>query len=122
MKKVAMMSVIILFVTLLLTVMAAWSVESNPCVSNIDGKVACPPQGGTCLKDMGGRIACSSAFGGIVKTNDGRMLCGPGKCMITAFGEVFCSAEQGGSVTMSVSGPVCTGGCVTGSASACTWP
>lgn len=49
MRKVALISVIIFFVTLLLTV-TAWSDENDPCVRNIDGKIACPPQGGTCLK------------------------------------------------------------------------
>lgn len=70
-----------------------------------------------------GEIACSPPFGGIVKTFDGQMLCGPGKCMISAFGQAFCSAEQYGSVTINSSGePVCTGGCVQASAEACSWP
>ena len=50
MRKVALISVIIFFVTLLLTV-TAWSDENNPCVRNIDGKTACPPEGGTCLNE-----------------------------------------------------------------------
>jgi len=122
MRKVALISVIIFFVTLLLTV-TAWSDEKNRCVRNMNGKTACPPQGGTCLIDSSGNIACSPPYGGIVKNGNGQMLCGPGKCMISAFGQAFCSAEQGGSVTMSSSGePVCTGGCVPASASACSWP
>ena len=47
-----------------------------------------------------GEIACSPPFGGIVKTFDGKILCGPGKCMITAFGQAFCSAEMYGSATI----------------------
>jgi hypothetical protein len=123
MRKVALISVIIFFVTLLLTV-TAWSDENDPCVRNSDGKTACPPLGGTCLKNMYGHIACSPPFGGILKNKDGQMLCGPGKCMmIPASGQAFCSAEQGGSVTINSSGePVCTGACVPASASACTWP
>jgi hypothetical protein len=122
MRKAAQISVIIFFVTLLLTV-TAWSDENNPCVRNIDGKIACPPQGGTCLKNMDGNIACSPPYGGIVKNRDGQMLCGPGKCMIDSSGQAFCSAEQGGSVTITSSVEhICTGGCVQASASACSWP
>jgi hypothetical protein len=44
---------------------------------------------------------------------DGQMLCGPGKCMITAFGQAFYFAEMYGSVTISSSGErVFIGGCV----------
>jgi hypothetical protein len=122
MRKIVLISVIIFFVTLLLTV-TAWSDENDPCVRNSDGKTACPPVGGTCLKNMYGKIACSPPYGGIVKNRDGEMLCGPGKCMISGSGQAVCSAEQGGSVTRSSSGePVCTGSCVPASSSACSWP
>ncbi len=102
---------------------AAWSYEGSPCVRNSDGKIVCPPPGGTCLVDVTGNIACSPPFGGIVMTIDGQMLCGPGKCVITAFGQAFCSAEPYGAVTIDSFGePVCTGGCVPASASACSRP
>ena len=72
---------------------------------------------------MTGEIACSPPFGGIVRTLDGRMLCGPGKCMISAFGQAFCSTEMYGSATINSFGePVCTGGCVAASAEECSWP
>lgn len=107
---------------LVLTV-TAWSYEQNPCVSNVNGKIVCPPPGGTCLINAAGNIACSPPYGGIVMIFDGQMLCGPGKCMISAFGQAFCSSEKDGSATISSFGvPVCTGGCVPASASACSWP
>ena len=101
----------------------AWSFEQSRCVTNAQGKVVCPPPGGTCLMTITGEIACSPPFGGIVRTLDGQMLCGPGKCMISAFGQAFCSAEMYGSATISSFGePVCTGGCVSASVEACSWP
>ena len=113
---------ILFFLGLMLTA-TAWSYEQNPCVRNVHGKIVCPPQGGTCLIDATGNIACSPPFGGIVMTIEGQMLCGPGKCMITVSGQAFCSAEKEGSMTISSFGePVCTGGCVPASASACSWP
>jgi hypothetical protein len=70
-----------------------------------------------------GIIACSPPYGGIVMTVRGEALCGPGDCAINAFGRAFCSAEQDGTITFDMSGkPICTGGCVPASASACSWP
>ena len=101
----------------------AWSFEQGRCVTNLQGKVVCPPPGGTCLIATTGEIACSPPFGGIVKTIDGKILCGPGRCLITAFGQAFCSAEMYGSATITAFGePVCTGGCVPASAEECSWP
>jgi hypothetical protein len=122
MRKMALMSVISFFIALLLTV-TAWAYEQNPCVRNAEGKIACPPQGGACLMDAYGNIACSPPFGGIVRTYDGRMLCGPGACGINAAGEIFCSAEMGGSMTFDAFGkPFCTGSCVPASEPACSRP
>ena len=106
----------------LVLLVPAWSLEQSPCVTNVEGKVVCPPAGGTCLKTLTGEIACSPLFGGIVRTYDGKMLCGPGKCMISAFGQAFCSAEMYGSATISAFGePVCTGGCIPATEAACSW-
>ena len=122
MRKTALILIISFFFTHLSTV-TAWSYENNPCVRNLDGKIVCPPEGGSCLVNSDGTIACSPPFGGIVMDIDGQMLCGPGQCKNSAFGQAFCSAEQGGSITFSISGePVCTGDCVPASASACSWP
>ncbi len=122
MRKPVLISVINFFIALLLAV-TAWSYQNNPCVRNVDGKIACPPQGGSCLVNSEGMIACSPPFGGIVMNINGRMLCGPGQCKLNAFGQAFCSAEQGGAVTFGMDGkPVCTGGCVPASASVCSWP
>ena len=97
--------------------------ERSRCVTNAFGKVVCPPPGGRCLIALNGDIACSPPYGGIVKTYDGKILCGPGKCLITAFGKAFCSAEMQGSATINAFGePVCTGGCVPASEEACSWP
>ena len=113
---------VLLFCGLALTA-TAWSYDEDSCVRNLYGKVACPPPGGACLMNAVGDIACSPPNGGIVKTFDGHILCGPGKCMIGPYDEVFCSAEPGGSVTFNSYGePVCTGGCVSASDSACSWP
>jgi hypothetical protein len=122
MRKVVLISVISIFFTLLLTV-TVWSSGKNHCVTNIFGKTVCPPPGGTCIINSSGDIVCSPPYGGIVMTIDGRALCGPGKCKISAFGQAFCSAVQDGSATISSWGePVCTGGCVPASESACSWP
>ena len=100
-----------------------WPYEQSPCVRNVEGKIVCPPPGGTCLKNSTGKIACSPPYGGIVMTIDGQHLCGPGKCMISAFGQAFCSAEMYGSMTFDIDGkPACTGSCISASASACSWP
>ncbi len=99
----------------------AWSIEQSRCVTNAHGKVVCPPAAGTCLITITGEIACLPPFGGIVKTFDGKILCGPGKCLITAFGQAFCSAEMYGSATVNAyGGAVCTGGCVPASAEVCS--
>jgi hypothetical protein len=122
MRSVSLISITSLIMMLSLTV-PAWSNERYPCVHNMDGKIVCPPPGGKCLVNANGNIACSPPYGGIVMTLDGQALCGPGKCMISAFGQAFCSAVEDGSITFNSSGePVCTGGCVRASASACTWP
>jgi hypothetical protein len=93
-------------------------------VRNVYGKIVCPPQDVTCLvNSFSNVIACSPPNGGIVMNATGEMLCGPGKCMVPAFGQAFCSALQGGSVTIDSKGePVCTGECVPASASACSLP
>jgi len=113
---------ILLFGGLVFT-LTAWSYDQYPCVRNLYGKVACPPPGGACLMNAVGDIACSPPYGGIVKTFDGHMLCGPGRCMIGTYDEAFCAVEQDGTITFNSYGePVCTGGCVPASASACSWP
>jgi hypothetical protein len=82
----------------------------NPCVSNADGKVACPLAGGTCMVNGFGVIACSPAFGGIVQNLDGQFLCGPGQCLINSFGVAFCSSQMFGSATIQGLGDaLCTG-------------
>jgi hypothetical protein len=123
MKRAALISLISLSIMPLLTV-PSWSREQqNPCVSNVSGKTVCPPPGGKCLSNASGVIACSPPYGGIVMTLHGEALCGPGECGINVFGRVFCSAVQDGSITFNSSGePICTGGCVQASASACSWP
>jgi hypothetical protein len=117
MRKVTLISAIIFFGTFLSTV-TAWS----SCMSDIYGKTYCPPKDVSCRNDLYGRIVCSPPYGDIVMTINGQMLCGPGKCMITPFGQAFCSSEQGGSVALGSKGePVCTGSCVPASAEACNW-
>jgi hypothetical protein len=70
-----------------------------------------------------GDIACSPPHGGIVITLDGHMLCGPGRCVIGPNHEAVCATEQDGSITFDSYGePVCTGGCIPASDSACSWP
>ena len=113
----------ILFLGVLMLAVTAWSYEQYPCVRNVNGKTVCPPPGGKCLVDAFGKIACSPPYGGIVMTIKGEMLCGPGKCMINVSGQAFCSAVSEGSMTFDSYGePICTGGCIPASESACTWP
>lgn len=122
MKRVSLIPAISLIVMLLPTIMA-WSNEISRCVRSVDGKIVCAPPGGACLINATGKIACSPPYGGIVMTFDGKALCGPGKCMINAYGQAYCSAVQDGSMTFDILGnPICTGDCVQASASACSWP
>lgn len=122
MRKAAPIFAISLALVLLLTA-TSWSDRRNPCVRNFDGKIVCPPPGGKCLVNSDGIIACSPPYGGIVMTIDGKALCGPGECKIDAHGQAFCSAVEDGSITFDTLGkPICTGGCIPASASACIWP
>jgi hypothetical protein len=115
--------VCILFIGGLVLTVTAWSSEEDSCLRNLYGKVVCPPPGGVCMMNAVGDIACSPPSGGIVITLDGHILCGPGTCVIGPDNEAFCSTEPGGSVSYDSYGePVCTGGCVPASDSACSRP
>ena len=122
MRRIALISVISLIVMFLLTV-TAWSIKNNPCISNVDGKIVCPPEGGSCIRNRAGESACSPPYGGILMTIYGKILCGPGNCAVNLNGKAFCSAVPDGSIGFDrVGEPICTGGCVPASESDCIWP
>jgi hypothetical protein len=96
---------------------------SAQCVTDNQGNSFCPPPGGGCVKEIFGKVKCSTADGGILLNRFSEAECGPGQCVMSRLSEVVCSKEpRGYATTNSMSEPVCTGGCVRGSAAACTTP
>ena len=93
------------------------------CVNDRYGSVQCPPPGGTCVKDLAGEVRCSQPDGGIQLDRYKVPVCGPGQCATDIKGEVFCSRVPKGSAALDRYGDaVCTEGCVSASAQACTTP
>jgi hypothetical protein len=103
--------------------MAISHTASAQCVNDNLGNAFCPPPGGGCVKEAFGKVKCSAADGGIVLNRFQEAVCGPGQCVMNALGEIFCSKLPKGYATMNATGePVCSGGCMPGSASACATP
>lgn len=76
-----------------------------------------------CIHPPLGNIVCPPPGGEIYQTGIGEIICGPGKCLITGMGEVFCSSQPGGEVTIGSFGKiVCVGGCVKANPSYCQIP
>jgi hypothetical protein len=106
------------------TSLSARSQSISPgCLNDRYGNVQCPPPGGTCVKDLAGEVRCSPADGGILLDRYKVPVCGPGQCITDIKGEVFCSRVPKGSAALDRYGDaVCTEGCVSAAAQACTTP
>ena len=96
---------------------------SPGCLNDRYGNVQCPPPGGTCVKDLAGEVRCCPEDGGILLDRYKVPVCGPGQCVTDVKGEVFCSRVPKGSAALDRYGDaVCTEGCVSAAAQACTTP
>lgn len=92
-----------LFLALPLPLMAQ---NSTGCVDTPNRGVICPPPSGGMIPDWGGNYVC-----------------GPGQCARDSKGDVRCSSQAGGNVTIDSSGDVlCVGGCVGATEGQCIKP
>src|ERR1700716_504946 len=83
------------------------------CVNDRYGNVQCPPPGGTCVKDLAGEVRCSPPDGGILLDRYKVPVCGLGQCVTDIKGSA--ALDRYGDA-------VCTEGCVSAAAQACTTP
>jgi len=73
-----------------------------------------------CLTDPHGQTRCAKPGGDVILDFRSHATCGPGQCVLTASGKVFCSSIPGESAEYRIEGrAVCTGGCVEGSVDYC---
>jgi hypothetical protein len=102
----------------------AFSESVTPgCVNDRFGNVQCPLPGGACLKDYLGEVRCSPEDGGISLDRYKKAVCGPGQCVVSFGGEVYCSSVPKGSAALDRYGEaVCTEGCVVALPEACITP
>lgn len=76
-----------------------------------------------CINNSLGKPVCAPPIGGIVKDKHGRPVCGKGQCLADSLGNIICSSQIGGYTTLDARGrTVCTGSCVSASASLCQSP
>ena len=76
-----------------------------------------------CINNSLGKPVCAPPIGGIVKDKHGQPVCGKGQCQADSLGNIICSPQIGGYTTIDARGrTVCTGGCVSASASLCQLP
>ena len=76
-----------------------------------------------CINNSLGKPVCAPPIGGIVKDKHGRPVCGKGQCQADSLGNIICSSQIGGYTTIDARGrTVCTGSCVSASASICQSP
>jgi len=86
-----------------------------------ESSIAAAHQG--CINNSLGKPVCAPPIGGIVKDKHGRPVCGKGQCQADSLGNIICSSQIGGYTTINARGrTVCTGGCVSASASLCQSP
>ena len=76
-----------------------------------------------CVNNSLGKPVCAPPIGGIVKDKHGQPVCGRGQCLADSLGNIVCSSQIGGYSSKDARGrAVCTGGCVSASASLCQFP
>ena len=76
-----------------------------------------------CVNNSLGKPVCAPAMGGIMKDKYGSPVCGRGQCLANSLGNIVCSSQTGGYSSRDARGRVvCTGGCVSASASLCQSP
>ena len=76
-----------------------------------------------CVNNSLGKPVCAPPMGGIMKDKHGRQVCGRGQCLADSLGNIVCSSQIGGYSSRDARGRVvCTGGCVSASASLCQSP
>jgi hypothetical protein len=76
-----------------------------------------------CVNNSMGKPVCAPPMGGIMKDKHGSPVCGRGQCLANSLGNIVCSSQIGGYTSKDARGrAVCTGGCVSASASLCQSP
>ena len=76
-----------------------------------------------CINNSLGKPVCAPPIGDIIKDKHGRPVCGEGQCQADSLGNIICSSQIGGYTTIDARGrTVCTGSCVSASASLCQSP
>ena len=76
-----------------------------------------------CVNNSLGKPVCAPPTGGIMKDKHGRPVCGKGQCLADSLGNIVCSSQIGGYSSRNARGQVvCTGGCVSATASLCQSP
>jgi hypothetical protein len=109
------------FAVLLLAV-AAGTAQAQ-CITDLSGKMICPPPESSCMKDRYGSVVCATPKGGITIDRYGEPVCGPGACIRNLQGDMVCSSSPGGSAAMDLHAQaVCTDGCTPATAAQCVRP
>jgi len=76
-----------------------------------------------CVNNSLGKPVCAPPMGDIIKDKLGRPVCGKGQCLANDLGNIVCSPQVGGYSSTDAHGKVvCTGGCVSATASLCQSP
>lgn len=77
----------------------------------------------SCISDLYGKMLCPPPNGGMMTDINGKTVCGPGACARNSRGLVRCSSQPGGLVVIDSGGNVlCVAGCVDGDPAACMRP
>lgn len=73
-----------------------------------------------CAQDSSFKTVCAPFGGTILKNSSFQLVCAPGQCVLINGQEVKCSSQPGGAAQVNTSfQAVCSGGCVSPSASYC---
>ena len=104
----------------LLASLHAGAQATQHCVTDIRGNQACGTRPDQCVLDRYRAAWCAPANGIAMTDRHGEVVCGAGSCVRDPRGEIVCSGEPGGAISIDASGkPACAGGCMTASRSAC---
>ena len=109
---------------MLLSIVGAAAIAGDKvCLTDREGKTACPAPDARCLKDRYGDVRCSTPGGGIELDRYGDPACAPGYCTKDLRGDLLCSrSPRGASSTDRAGNAVCADGCVAAKPQACVKP